>query len=121
MEDETKSNVSLQTDELVQVTFRVKDKVTCEKLVNSWLNNKTDIEYGFELCSLATGSDVLTYEQKKQAIDHIKSAQKLLSNDSGNDLSAMLGMFGGLSMNPSNMLPESVQATTGGDNHEQVD
>lgn len=95
MSDE-KTQVSVHEGELVQITFRVRDKATCEDLINGWLNGGKDSEYGFETCSLATGNDVFTYEQRSEAIKKVKELQKLLSNDSGNELSAMLGMLGGM-------------------------
>lgn len=106
MSNETKAKVSVHDGELVQITFRVKDKAVCEGLINGWLNDGKDAEYGFETCSLATGNDVFTYEQRSEAIKKAKELQKLLSNDSGNELSAMLGMLGG--MNNMSQAPDCV-------------
>ena len=64
------------------------------------MNDGKDQECGFETCSLATGADVFTYEQRSEAIKKLKELQKILANDSGNELSAMLGMLGGLSSMP---------------------
>lgn len=100
MSDNNKAEVSVSEGELVQITFRVKDKTLCEQLINGWLNSGKDKECGFETCSLATGNDVFTYEQRSEAIKKIKELQKILSNDSGNELSAMVGMLGGLSSMP---------------------
>lgn len=103
MSDNNKAEVSVSEGELVQITFRVKDKTLCEQLINGWLNDGQDKEYGFETCSLATGNDVFTYEQRSEAIKKCKELQKLLSNESGDGLAAMLGMFGGMKSLPSNM------------------
>ena len=103
MSDNNKAEVSVNEGELVQITFRVKDKTLCEQLINGWLNDGQDKEYGFETCSLATGNDVFTYEQRSEAIKKCKELQKLLLNESENDLSAMLGMLGGMNSLPSNM------------------
>lgn len=100
MSDAKKEKISIQEGELVQITFRVKNKDVCEELINSWLNDGKDQECGFETCSLATGADVFTYEQRSEAIKKLKELQKILANDSGNELSAMLGMLGGLTSMP---------------------
>lgn len=106
MSDNNKAEVSVNEGELVQITFRVKDKALCEQLINGWLNDGKDKECGFETCSLATGNDVFTYEQRSEAIKKTKELQKVLSNESENDLSAMLGMLGG--MNNMSQSPDCV-------------
>ena len=60
MSDAKNEKISIQEGELVQITFRVKNKDVCEELINSWLNDGKDQECGFETCSLATGADVFT-------------------------------------------------------------
>ena len=106
MSDNNKAEVSVSEGELVQITFRVKDKALCEQLINGWLNDGKDKECGFETCSLATGNDVFTYEHRSEAIKKTKELQKVLSNESENDLSAMLGMLGG--MNNMSQSPDCV-------------
>ena len=106
MSDNNKAEVSVSEGELVQITFRVKDKALCEQLINGWLNDGKDKECGFETCSLATGNDVFTYEQRSEAIKKTKELQKVLSSESENDLSAMLGMLGG--MNNMSQSPDCV-------------
>lgn len=103
MSDNNKTEVSVSEGELVQITFRVQNKTLCEQLINGWLNSGKDKECGFETCSLATGNDVFTYEQRSEAIKKAKELQKLLLNESKNDLSAMLGMLGGMNSLSSNM------------------